>query len=40
MAKKKKKPLLSLQSNAQLVSCCREVQNLAVEGGGMIIFFG
>ena len=27
-----KKPLLSLPSNAQLVSSCREVQNLAVEG--------
>ena len=27
----KKKPLLSLPSNAQLVSSCREVQNLAVE---------
>ena len=27
-----KKPLLSLPSKAQLVSSCREVQNLAVEG--------
>ena len=27
-----KKPLLSPPSNAQLVSSCREVQNLAVEG--------
>ena len=28
-----KKPLPSPPSNAQLVSSCREVQNLAVEGG-------
>ena len=28
----KKKTLLTLASNAQLVSSCREVQNLAVEG--------
>ena len=28
-----KKPLLSPPSNAQLVASCREVQNLAVEGG-------
>ena len=27
-----KKPLLSLPSNAQLVSSCREAQNLDVEG--------
>ena len=27
-----KKPLLSPPNNAQLVSSCREVQNLAVEG--------
>ena len=36
----KKPPLLSLPSNAQLVSSCREVQNLAVEGSRDIIFFG
>ena len=36
----KKNLCFSLPSNALLVSSCREVQNLAVEGSRDIIFFG